>query len=192
MQISDSLKATATHPKTFVTADELWQLSAIGKNYELVRGELKEMAPPGGLHGKLSLRLGRFLQDFVDAHQLGEVMVETGFRLADSPDTVRSPDASFISTERLPADGLPEGYIPGPPDLAVEVVSPDDTASEVQDKVRDYLAYGTQQVWVVYPQQRLVIVHDPDGTAKTLQAQDTLSGETVIPGFACRMADIFS
>jgi Uma2 family endonuclease len=75
--------------------------------------------------------------------------------------------------------------------LAVEIVSPGDTASEIQNKVQDYLACGTPMVWLVYPQQRLVIIYYPDGTARTLQESDTLSGEAVIPGFSCQVAEIF-
>ena len=118
-------------------------------------------------------------------------MVETGFRLTVQPDTVRSPDISFLAAAKIPSTGLPEGYIDGPPDLAVEIVSPGDTASEIQDKVQDYLAYGTQMVWVVYPQQRIVIIHYPDGTARTLRETDTLSGESMIPDFSCQVAEIF-
>lgn len=188
MALAEAHKSTVRQ----VTAEELWNLSETYKNHELSKGRLIEMTPPGGSHGKFALRIGRFLQDFVDARQIGEAMVETGFVLTENPDTVRSPDASFISTENLPPEGLPDGFIPGAPDLAVEIVSPGDTAAEVQDKVQDYLHYGTKLVWVIYPRQRLVIVHYPDGTAKTLRETDTLSGESVVPGFSCPVKEIFS
>lgn len=185
------LAKTAESVKELVTAEDLWRMGSRGENYELVRGELIEMTPPGGIHGNAALRLGMRLQSFAEAHQLGEAMVETGFRLTVQPDTVRSPDISFLVAAKIPSTGLPEGYIDGPPDLAVEIVSPGDTASEIQDKVQDYLAYGTPMIWVVYPQQRIVIIHYPDGMARTLRETDTLSGESVIPGFSCQVAEIF-
>ena len=119
-------------------------------------------------------------------------MVETGYRLAVDPDTVRSPDVSFLSAQNMPSDGIPDGYIAGPPDLAIEIVSPGDTATEIQDKVQDYLRHGTRLVWIIYPQQQVVVVHYPDGTAKTLPQSETLSGEDVVPGFACSVKEIFS
>ena len=184
---------TVEHSKTvLVTAEELWQLSESGQKYELVKGHLLDMTPPGGTHGKVALRIGRFVQSFVDENDLGEVMVETGFRLVDNPDTVRSPDASFLAADKLSTTGLPDGFISGAPDLAIEVVSPGDTASEIQDKVHDYLTYGAQLIWVIYPQQKIVVVHHPDGTAKTLHEKDTLTGESVVPGFSCPVGDIFS
>jgi Uma2 family endonuclease len=185
------LTKTVESVKDLITAEDLWRMSSRGKNYELVRGELIEMTPPGGIHGSTAVNLSSLLLGFVKKKNLGVVMVETGYKLASSPDTVRAPDVSFLSIAKIPPDGLPEGYLDGAPDLAVEIVSPGDTASEVQDKVQDYLTYGAQIVWVVYPQQRIVIVHYPDGTARTLHEADTLSGETVIPGFSCQVAEIF-
>ena len=98
----------------------------------------------------------------------------------------------FSLPKKIPSTGLPDGYISGAPDLAIEIVSPNDTATEIQDKVQDYLNYGTRLIWVVYPRQKIVIVHYPDGTAKTLGATDRLDGETVIAGFSCAVGDIFS
>lgn len=177
--------------KELITADELWQMGGRGENFELVKGELVKMTPPGGTHGHAALSLGSRLFNFVEAHKLGKMMVESGYKLSANPDTVRAPDISFLSAAKIPPDGLPDGYINSAPDLAVEVVSPGDTASEIQNKVQDYLTYGTQVVWVVYPQQRLVMVHYPDGTARTLQETDILSDEAIIPGFSCRVSDIF-
>ncbi len=186
------LAKTMESVKELVTVEELWQMGSHGKNYELVRGELIEMAPPGGTHGNTAANLSSLLLSLVKEKNLGVVMVETGYKLASDPDTVRGPDISFLSSAKIPPAGLPDGYIDGAPDLAVEIVSPGDTASEIQDKVQDYLTYGVQLVWVVYPSQRLVVVHNPDGTSRTLHETDTLSGEVVLSGFSCRVADIFS
>lgn len=188
MALAESVETT----KELVTAETLSQMGASGERLELVKGELIEMTPPGGIHGNTAIRLGTLLQNFVDKHPLGVIMVESGYRLATNPDTVRGPDVSFLSTEKIPPGGIPDGYIPGTPDLAVEIVSPSDTASIVQDKIQDYLTYGTQLVWVIYPQQRIVVVHYPDGTARTLHQTDSLRGENVLAGFSCRVADIFS
>jgi Uma2 family endonuclease len=185
------LAKTAESVKELVTAEDLWQMGSRGKDYELVRGELIEMTPPGGIHGRTAVNLSSLVFSFVKEKNLGVVMVETGYKLASNPDTVRAPDVSFLSTAKIPSTGLPEGYLDGAPNLAVEIVSPGDTASEVQDKVQDYLTYGAQIIWVVYPQQRIVIVHYPDGTARTLHKTDSLSGEVVIPGFSCQVAEIF-
>lgn len=186
-----SLTKTMESVKELLTAADFWQMGSQGDNFELVKGELIEMTPPGGIHGSAAVNLGFLLLGFVKQKHLGYVMTETGYKLASNPDTIRGPDISFLSAAKIPAGELPEGYIDGPPDLAAEIVSPGDTASEIQNKVQDYLAAGTQLVWVVYPQQRLVIVHRPDGTAQTRREADTLSGETVLPGFSCQVADIF-
>lgn len=178
--------------KTFVTAGELRQLSAGDKKYELVKGELIEMTPPGGTHGSIAAKISWLLLSFIKSNNLGKVMVESGFQLASNPDTVRGPDISFLAAAKVPAEGIPAGYLSGAPDLAVEIVSPGDTAAEIQAKVQDYLTGGSQAVWVVYPQQRIVVVHHPDGLSRTLQETDTLNGETVLPGFSGQVSDIFA
>jgi Uma2 family endonuclease len=178
--------------KTLITARELLQLSAGDKKYELVKGELIELTPPGGAHGSIAAKISWLLLNFIRSHNLGKVMVESGFQLASNPDTVRGPDISFLAAAKVPAEGIPAGYLSGAPDLAVEIVSPGDTAAEIQAKVQDYLVHGSQAVWVVYPQQRVVVVHHPDGLGRTLQEVDTLSGETVVPGFSCQVSDIFA
>lgn len=132
--------------QTLVTADQLLRLSAQGKRYELVKGELREMAPTGGRHGRVAIRLGGRLNSYVDEHNLGEVFAaETGFRLSKDPDTVRAPDVAFVARGRLPEEGLPAGYPEIAPDLVVEVLSPSDAA------VEDWLEAGVKLVWVVYP-----------------------------------------
>jgi Uma2 family endonuclease len=186
-----ALAQTVERTKTSVTAEELWRLSTSDKKYELVQGELIEMTPPGGTHGNIAAKMSWLLLNFVKAQKLGEIMVETGFQLASNPDTVRGPDISFLSADKVPAGGIPAGYISGPPDLAIEIVSPGDTASEIHAKAQDYLEYGSRLVWIVYPQQQTVVVHYPDRTARTLQHADTLTGETVIPGFSCQIQEIF-
>jgi Uma2 family endonuclease len=176
-----------------MTADDLLRLpTGMGARYELVEGELKTMSPAGSLHGRIMLRLGGKLEHFVRTHALGETFgAETGFVLHRSPDTVRAPDVAFVARAHVPATGVPIGYFPVAPDLAVEVVSPSDTAAEVQQKVDDYFKAGSQQVWVVYPDQRSVAVYRSAGEMRYFAAEDVLDGGPLLPGFTSPVAEIF-
>jgi Uma2 family endonuclease len=173
---------------TLITGEALLQMPDTGKKVELVKGELIEMVPPGGDHGERALRIARLLDEFVEIHALGRVGVESGFYLARNPDTVRGPDAFFISKERLPLDVAVEGYYTVVPDLAVEVVSPNDTFTEVTEKVDEYLAAGVRLVWVIDPKRRAVVVY-PGG--QTLTEADRLSGGNVLPGFSLPVTRLF-
>lgn len=177
--------------KKLMTAEELLHLPEDGYDYELVRGELIKMTPPGGEHGRIALRLGSRLADYVDAHHLGEVMAESGYCLECQPDTVRGPDISFLSAERIPDEGLPKGFIQGAPDLAVEVVSPNDTVAEIQAKVQEYLKHGTRLVWVLEPTTRTITVYRSLTDIRILTEDDVLEGEDVVPGFAYKVKDVF-
>lgn len=174
--------------KTILTGQDLLRMASRGKRFELVRGELVEMTPPGWEHGKSAVRLARLLAEFVEEHQLGSVGVESGFYLARNPDTVRGPDAFFVSKERLDPDAEVIGFCEVVPDLVVEIVSPGDTFAEIMGKVDEYLAAGVRRVWVVNLQRRTVIVYPG---AVTLRETDTLSGEDVIPGFAAPVSRLF-
>lgn len=173
-----------------MTAEELLRLPDDGYDYELVKGELVKMTPPGGEHGQIARRLGARLGAHVDTQNLGAVMVESGYCLECRPDTVCGPDVSFLAAERIPAEGLPRGFIQGAPDLAVEIISPDDTASEVQAKVQDYLQHGTRLVWVVEPKTRTITVYRSLSDIRILTEHDVLEGDGVVPGFTCRVTDI--
>jgi Uma2 family endonuclease len=176
-----------------MTADELLGLPDNGKRYELIAGELHEMAPAGGEHGFISGRTVRRLSAFLDQHPEvgGEVFIaEPGYRLARDPDTVRAPDIAYVIESRLEEAWGP-GYANMAPDLIVEVVSPSDTAGEVQRKVDEWLAAGSTLVWVLYPATRSVMVYRADGPVSLLHADDTLHGEPVLPGFSCRVGDLF-
>lgn len=174
------------------TADDLWEIAHADSTmrYELVRGELQAMPPTGGEHGETTFSIGLFIGNYVRQHKLGRVTAaETGFILAEEPHTVRAPDVGFISAARA-IEPLPRGYIPGPPDLAVEVVSPGDGAGDIEDKVVQYLGAGTRQVWVVYPSSRTVVVHTAEGVMR-LSADDTLDGGDVLPGFTLPVREVF-
>lgn len=177
--------------KILLTADDLWQMPGDGRRYELVKGELVEITPVGPRHGWIVVRLAAQLNKYVEAHDLGYVMVEAGFCLECQPDTVRAPDIAFLTRERMPPEDH-EGFVPGAPDLAVEVVSPSERDTDIQDKVMDYLRLGTRLVWIVRPRQRTITVYRPDGTVQLLQETDILDGAEVLPGFRLPMREVFA
>jgi Uma2 family endonuclease len=184
-------EAQAMTTLKLVTAHDLWEMPDDGYKYELVRGELLRMTPPGGWHGQTSVELSWLIRTFLASNPIGRVYVETGFLLASDPDIVRAPDVAFVRTERLPPESEREGYLQLAPDLAVEVVSPGDRAADIEEKVEEYLDAGSRLVWVVYRRGQRVTVHHPDRTARTLREHDTLDGEDVLPGFQVRVGDIF-
>ncbi|MEO8084956.1 MAG: Uma2 family endonuclease, partial [Ardenticatenales bacterium] len=160
----------------------------------LVKGEYIEMAPASGGHGIVAGNALIKIGIFVENHpHLGRIFAaETGFILARNPDTVRGPDAAFLSYPRanLAPDGA--GFIEGPPDLAVEVVSPNDTEREVAAKVADYLAAGTPLVWVIRPKHRTITVHRGDAAdVRVLGEGDMLDGGGVLPGFTVEVGRLF-
>ena len=180
-------------PARPITADELLRLpTGMGQRYELVNGELRTMTPAGYEHGDIVAEIGMRLRVYVRANGLGRVSgAETGFRLHSNPDTVRAPDVAFVSQVRIPAGKLPQGYFPGAPDLAVEVISPSEVAADIQSKVTEYFEAGVRLVWIVYPNNRQVAVYRSVLDGVILSADDTLDGADLIPGFACRVAEFF-
>jgi Uma2 family endonuclease len=158
----------------------------------LVRGEIVSMPPPGFLHGQVQTNIACLLQPFARQHKLGRVTVESGVLTEDDPDTVRGPDVAYWSAERLPPDRTPVGYPEVPADLVVEVLSPDDSRRKMANKVREYLARGVRAVWVVDPEDRNVAVYRQAGQGQLLWEDATLSGEDVLPGFTCSVAQFFA
>jgi Uma2 family endonuclease len=178
--------------KISTTARELFELPDDGKRYELVEGELREMAPAGARHGRTAMKLASRLDRHAESNSLGIVLAaETGFKISRNPDTVRAPDVSFVARERVPPTGPPEGYWELAPDLAVEVVSPNDTAADVQSKVQMWLESGVRLVWVVYPETRSVVAYESLKEISTFTARDILSGGEVVSGFESPVAGIF-
>ena len=172
-----------------MTADELERLPSTGKRTELVRGHLIVREPPGFQHGDVVVNLAAILRQFVRAGNLGRVLAESGFVLFTDPDTVRGPDISFVRRERVP-EPVPRGFARFSPDLAIEVLSPDDRPGKVLEKVADYLNAGTQIVWVIDPDRRQARVHRADGTISTIAEAGMLDGEDLLPGFTCTLAEI--
>jgi Uma2 family endonuclease len=181
-----------TKTKTLMTAEELLQLPDDGLRYELVKGELIVMTPASPRHGRISMQLGRLLANHVAEHQLSEVYAaESGFKLAQDPDTVRAPELSFIVRERIPPKEEQDGFWAVAPDLVAEVISPNDTAQDVQAKVIEWLAAGVRLVWVVYPDERMVTEYRSLTQVRVLTAGDSLDGGDVVPGFTCPLSDLF-
>ena len=181
-----------TKTKTLLTADDLLQMPDGGGRNELVRGEIVPMSPASVEHGKRAMRLGRYLGNYVEEHNLGEVYAaETGFTIAENPDTVRAPDVSFVARSRIPEEGEPSGFWKIVPDLVAEVVSPYDRASEVQDKIKDYLVAGVRLVWLVDPKSRTVTVYHSLDNVHILLEEDTLDGGAVVPGFLLPLSRLF-
>jgi len=172
------------------TAEELLRAGDIGR-CELIRGRLVMMNPTGYDHGRVAGTLGLAIGNHIRAHRLGTFCAaETGFLLARDPDTVRAPDVAFVRAGREPATSA--GFFPGPPDLAVEVLSPDDRQGDVREKTKEWLDAGTRQVWIVDPRQRTVTVHEPVREPRRLGENDLLPGADVLPGFEIPVREIFA
>ena len=173
-----------------MTAEELLLLSIPDKRVELVRGKLIVREPAGFAHGVVASRIAGRIGNFVDAAGLGVTFAaETGFTLERNPDTVRAPDAGFVHRDRVP-NPLPRGYAEFAPDLAVEILSPDDRPGEVLAKIGDWLRAGTRLVWIVDPIRRTARVYRADGTEALLSPEESLDGEDVLPGFSLPLSAI--
>ncbi|MBS0661464.1 MAG: Uma2 family endonuclease [Verrucomicrobia bacterium] len=172
-----------------MTAEELLRFPDDDVRRELVRGELRTLMPPSSEHGDIALHLGSLLRQFVLKHGLGRALVESGFRLSSSPDTVRGPDLSVVLKDRVGSIG--PGFFPGAPDLAIEIISPSDTYEEVHDKIDDYLNHGTREVWIVRLRLRSIAVHRPERATEIFRLGETLTGSEVLPGFSLPISDLF-
>lgn len=150
------------------------------------------MTPAGHLHGRVAARIGASLTTFVEPRRLGATYAaETGFLLRCEPDTVRAPDASFVAAARVEAAGASAGYFPGAPDLAVEVVSPRDAHSAVDEKVTDWIGSGCRAVVVLDPNRRTATIHRPGAPVETLTAGDHLALPDLLPGWSVPLAELY-
>ena len=176
-----------------MTAEELMQLPRGYYRAELINGELIKMPLPKVPHGRTAAHLGAPLMQFVWDHDLGEVFInDTGFQLTWNPDTVLGPDIAFISKERLQEAGEVKGYWQGPPDLAVEVLSPGDRLGKVNRKVSRWFSFGTVQVWIVDPKHSTVTVYRSPSEATTFSGSDHLESPDLLPGFRISLDRIFA
>jgi Uma2 family endonuclease len=171
-----------------MTAEELMQLEGPNR-HELIKGELLTMPPPKPEHGRVVANLIMLLGPYVKANRLGGLFAETGYKLETNPDTVLGPDVSFVARERL--GDIPEGYYTGPPDLAVEVLSPSDRRGNVERKTGLWLSLGATSVWLVHPRHRTIEVVRSDGYRKLFRESDELVDDTV-PGLRSPVSEIFN
>ena len=174
-----------------VTADELERMPEDDFRYELVRGRLIRMSPVAPPHGRVTAVLTARLWNHVTDRSLGEVWNEVGFRLASDPDTVRAPDVAFVTDDRLPQPDA-RGFYRGAPDVAFEVLSPDDRKADVREKVEEYLAIGTQVVVVIDPRKQRATVHQPGLPSTILTSNDTLDLHPVIRDWRLKLSDLFT
>ena len=171
---------------TLMTADELLRLPDDGWRYELVRGELRKLSPTGERHGHVAAEIIASLSSYVKERRLGRVYAsETGFRISRQPDTVRAPDVAFVSAERVVSRAT---FIEGAPDIAVEVTSPGDTYSEIEEKTLDWLRAGVRAVVIVDPRTKTARVHRSTGA---IAVGETIEIEDVIPGWRLPLAELF-
>ena len=183
---------TVTHRS--ITAGELLQMPEDGMRRELGEGKVRDMVPAGYMRGRIAMNVATALNQYVRQNDLGAVLAaETGFKIASNPDTVRAPDAAFVRRERVEGVGEVEGYWPGAPDLAVEVVSPNDSYAGVEEKAAAWLvAAGTRAVVVVEPRTRTVTVRSSRRTEiRVLTEGDVLDAGEVVPGWELFVAEIF-
>lgn len=175
-----------------VTAEELLVMPDHGLRNELVRGEVRWMAPAGNVHGRIAVNVTTPLDQHVRENDLGLVFAaETGFKIESGPDTVRAPDVAFVRRERVEEVGEVEGFWPGAPDLAVEVVSPNDLYTEVEEKVADWVGAGAGIVVVVNPRNKTVAVRHSQTEIIILGEDGTLDGDEIVPGWSLAVRDIF-
>jgi Uma2 family endonuclease len=181
------MSMTSTKP---ITADELLKMGDIGR-CELIYGELVLMSPAGFGHGEIALRIGRLIGNFVDENDLGVTLgAETGYVVATDPDLVRAPDVSFVKNSRVPRKPWNK-FFPGAPDLAVEVVSADDTKREVSEKANLWLAHGAMSVWIADPASMTITTHRTGKKPIRLGIHDQLRDEPALPGFTLSIAKVF-
>jgi Uma2 family endonuclease len=177
-----------------LTAADLAALPDDGDRLALLRGELIRMPPAKSRHGRVATTFNRRMDSHAEEHGLGAVYDNSGFLLGRDPTTILAPDAAFVRAERVPlmaaaeaADAYPELA----PDLVVEIVSPSDRLTDVQDKVLTYLDAGVRLVWVADPRRRTIAVWDPRRAAHVLTGDEALDGGGVLPGFRVAVADLF-
>jgi Uma2 family endonuclease len=184
----------STVGQKLLTAEEFFDLpeQTDGSKLELVRGEVVAMPGPGFEHGEVQGNVYFQIKSFLKQNPIGRAVVESGAITERDPDTVRGPDVSYYSKERLPLGQRVVKYHDQPPDLCVEVVSPSNTSRKLRAKAKEYLFAGVRLVWIVDPEDRTVSVITGPLEYRVLEPEATLDGGDVLPGFACKVADLFA
>jgi Uma2 family endonuclease len=179
--------------KRGVTAEELWDMPDVpGKRLELINGEVVELPGSGALQSLIATTLLRLLHQFVEEQDLGLVFPDgLGYVLQRNPDHLRIPNISFIAWDRVPEGEVTEWFWEGAPTLAVEIVSPDDRAVDLRERIHDYLNAGSAYVWVLWPRQHSVSVYLANGKSRELGPDAMLEAQDILPGFSVRVSDLF-
>jgi Uma2 family endonuclease len=181
----------ASHAVAF-SAEDLWKLPDDGMRHELVAGQLRTMTPAGAEHGRVAMTAGRLLSVHVQATDTGVTFgAETGFVLGSDPDTVRAPDTAFVGKTRADAVGRTVKFWPGPPDFAVEVVSPGDSFSEVESKAMGWIAAGAAATLVLDPARRSATVYGAQGDVR-LFTDGELDLSNAVPDWRVAVAEFFA
>ena len=182
---------TVALEQEIITGGELYAMGDIGRT-ELVQGEIIRLMPTGHSHGYIEALLAALLVMFVRKHKLGRVLTgEVGVYTERDPDTVRGMDVAFISNERL-AEVTSKSYLDVAPELVVEVMSPDDRWTVIQQKLAEYFTIGVQLIWVVDPRLEQVHVYRSLTDIERLTNEDMLTGGEVLPGFELSVAELFA
>ncbi len=175
----------------FQTTEDLLKLSGKGR-YELLKGVIYKLSPAGEKHGIIAMNTGYIIGKYVREHRLGIVTAaETGYKLSSNPDTVRAPDVAFKSNNTLSRGGISEGYSSVMPDLAIEVNSPADRPGQIIKKVKDWLEAGVKHVWIIDPEDNTVTIYYDSLCFKILDIDDEIKEENLLPGFKCKVREIF-
>ncbi len=174
------------------TADKLASMPDDGNRYELIRGELRMMSPADGRHGRVAVRINKILAIHVDDNLLGATFAaETGFKITVDPDTVRAPDAAFVTQDKIDQLEDDTGYLPFAPDLAVEVVSPNDSFASVENKAFSWLHAGTELVLIVEPESKTIHSYRSKTSISVNGVGDEIDASDVVPGWVFKVADAF-
>jgi len=180
-------------PSKLLTAEEYFRLPQPDVPTELVRGEIVEMNQPGFQHGIVCGLVYSAVREFVKKHSLGRATTnDAGVITERGPDTVRGPDVAYYSYHRVPKGERPKGYAEQPPEIAFEVLSPDDRWKDVVAKVAEYLAAGVNVVVVVDPNEENAHIHSADRPGKILQPDDRLEFPDILPGFSVTIAELLN
>jgi Uma2 family endonuclease len=177
--------------RTRATVEEVLRLGAQGERYELIDGELVPMSPTNWEHGDNEFHVAWVLHTFVGPRRLGKVVVGEVLFLLEQPDRLaRAPDVAFVRLDRLRQQPDLSGAFHGAPDLAVEIVSPSNPADAVDRKVGEWLDHGTLAVLVMYPTPHTAVLWRADGAVR-LHGDDEVSLDPAIPGFRCKLSELF-
>jgi len=176
-----------------MTAEDALGLPDDGMRHELIAGVLHSRPLHSARHGVVAMTISCLIGDHAEARQIGKSFaVGTGFLIARDPDTVRGADFALVRRDRLARIAGPEKHLPFAPDLAVEVAEPDESPDDIAEKTRVWLAAGSRLVWNIDPETRTATVHRPGVEPTVLAEADMLDGGEVVPGFRCRVGDLFA